>query len=504
MQPIPQPPPREAAAPRTEYPSFPTTSLKQNPPDYVLPDVDLPTPRIHQYRNRRLDPHTPTLLMSPILNLPSGRPRRKLRTTSIDPFPENTYGDVILQKEPKSTRLFFQNVKGLTHTTCSADYHYFMSCMSAYQVDVVGLAETNTCWSHTHLQSDLRSSARKHFRQTRVAFASPEPEIDKCHEKETFQAGGSLTVATTSTVPFAYGSDLKDASGLGRWSGMTFRGKGQTYVSIITAYRTCTGSIRCSPLGSTFVREHEHFRQQGLKNPNPRRLFFTDLSEYISTVTDSNSADHSLILMLDANSVLSEDQPFQEFISKHGLFDMHARDPAPSTYMGAAARRIDYILGSSKVASACNRAGTLSYHEGPQSDHRALYVDIALHHIFDPDFISTQPALNNRNLYTGNPELVDSYLQQMKKYYEHHSMYERIQYLSQHHQELTKAEVRVLLEKWDLDQGRAMKASERQLKRPTKPYQWSPKLRNAGITLRYWKLRLREIQFHEDYGPTFH
>ena len=277
-------PSRESAvsrnAPHTLHQISVSSELHSNP-SHVSNTNAAPT---FHYRNRPFDPNTPTIPLSPILNRPRVRPRRTMRTTSIDTSPEKTYGDVILQKAPNSTRLFFQNVKGLTHTTCSADYNYYMSCMRAYQVDVVGLAETNTCWSHSHLQADFRSSARKHFRQTRVAFASPDPTIDQCHVKETFQAGGSLTVATSNTVPFAHGAVLLDPLGLGRWSGMTFRGKGGNHLSIITAYRTCSGSINRSPLGSTFVREYAYFRSQGHKNPNPRRIFFTDLSAYISEI----------------------------------------------------------------------------------------------------------------------------------------------------------------------------------------------------------------------------
>lgn len=59
------------------------------------------------------------------------------------------------------------------------------------------------------------------------------------------------------------------------------------------------------------------------------------------------------------------------------------------------------------------------------------------------------------------------------------------------------------LESWDRDQGRAMQTAEKDLHIPRKPHAWSPELRNAGITTRYWKLRLREVKhISEDYSPT--
>jgi hypothetical protein len=58
------------------------------------------------------------------------------------------------------------------------------------------------------------------------------------------------------------------------------------------------------------------------------------------------------------------------------------------------------------------------------------------------------------------------------------------------------------LEAWDRDQGRAMKRAEKEISIVRKQYEWSPKLRNAAITRRYWRLRLRESKYSEDYGPT--
>ncbi|KAI2497421.1 hypothetical protein MHU86_17079 [Fragilaria crotonensis] len=68
---------------------------------------------------------------------------------------------------------------------------------------------------------------------------------------------------------------------------------------------------------------------------------------------------------------------------------------------------------------------------------------------------------------------------------------------------MNRDEVREALIKWDLDQGRAMISAELSLRTPTKPYQWSPQLRNAGILLRYWKLRLKEVQQNHYYSETF-
>ena len=263
--------------------------------------------------SRALDEDVPVIPVSQILNLYEKRPKRQTRLRPVDEHPAQPYGDPIIQKHPESIRLFFQNSKGLTYTNTGEDYGYYMSCLVAYQVNIFGIAETNTCWSHHHLMAEFKHHARKHFRQNCIAFGSPSRTVDPCTERETFQSGGSVTVASGRTSSCSEGDTLSDPTGLGRWSGLTFEGKGDTKVSIITAYRSCSGSIASSPLGSTYAREYEFFKRKGIKSPNPRGQLLTDLDEFLVDLWDGNT-DHSIILMMDANAVLEEDKKFQELI----------------------------------------------------------------------------------------------------------------------------------------------------------------------------------------------
>ncbi len=82
-------------------------------------------------------------------------------------------------------------------------------------------------------------------------------------------------------------------------------------------------------------------------------------------------------------------------------------------------------------------------------------------------------------------------------------MKERIDELFKTHRALTRQQVQIFLTAWDNDQGRAMKAAETSLQTKPKLYKWSPRLRNTGVVMRYWKLRLRELQYGHDYASTF-
>jgi len=467
-----------------------------------IDNTTLPPRTISSQRRMGIDPAdtTPFIPRSLILQLPRRRPGRRLREHNIDPSPTTNYGSSIQQKDPTSTRFLFQNIKGLTYSTSGEDYKYLLSCLHGYQVDIAGLAETNTCWSHSHLTSEFRNHLRKQFKQSKVTFSSPSTKIDPCHPKESFQAGGTLSIATGDTVSQIQGDPIIDKTGLGRWSGLTFQSAKGSILSIITGYRSCAGSVQKAPLGSTFLREYTYLREEkNMKSPNPRREFLTDLT---ALIIDLQTENHAIMLMLDANSLVAEDSHFQTFLAKCQLLDLHRNDPAPSTYIGASARRIDYIFGCERVDQNISRAGTLSYTDGPQSDHRALYVDLHLSNFFHSNNAPMEIS-SRRAIQSGNPEKVLVYNSKVRHYYDNHNMINRMETLLNTHTQMSRDELRVVLTKWDDDQGRAMLSAEKYLRTSPKPYQWSPQLRNAGVIMRYWKLRLREVINQEDYADTF-
>ena len=234
--------------------------------------------------------------------------------------------------------------------------------------------------------------------------------------------------------------------------------------------------------------------------PQPRKLILNDLTQ---AIRHEQSRGRATLIMMDSNGSLGKDTDLQQFISKCDLTDLHASDPAPSTYIGSSHRRIDHIFGCPQVCQSLTSSGSLSYIDGPQSDHRGLFVDLdlqqLLHRTTTPPAISTA---SSRFLKTGNPEAVATYHDAMLAYYADHNMIQRLDKLVRTKDTLSLPTLRKYLEKWDSDQGRAMKYAEDLLQRPKKPYEWSPKLRNDGLLYRYWRLRLREKTHSEDYHQT--
>ena len=315
-----------------------------------------------------------------------------------------------------------------------------------------------------------------------------------------YQSGGNLTMALGNMASRVCGGNIVDETGLARWSGITLEGTAGRKLSIIAAYRVCSGSPATAPLGSAFLREYEYFRERNYSIINPRRNFLTDLLTTITNLQDDHG--HAFILMLDANATLTSDTHFADFVHQCGLHDLHESSPAPSTFIGSQDRRIDFIFGCDTASMFVTRSGTLSYTQGPQSDHRSLFVDIDHEYLRPPQWNSITPS-SSRSLHTGNPELVEAYQQSMLTYYEQHQMVSRIDKLYDQHHTMSRNDVRHLLIKWDNDQGRAMEKSKRALRKTPKKCSWSPTLRNSAIIRRYWLLRLREHLRGDEYTSTF-
>ena len=341
---------------------------------------------------------------------------------------------------------------------------------------------------------------KKHYQISKTVFGSIDHNIDPIHSNDKYQAGGTITLIQGKWTTTAHNKEIVDPTGLGRWTGVTVTGTQSRALSIIMGYRTCKGNINSSGLGTTFHREYAYYREKGIKMPNPRKAYLNDLEAAIQSL---QTAGHGVVVMMDANEVVTTTGELAGWMSRLDLFDLHKAQPAPSTYLGSNNRRIDFMFGCSRIREYVSSAGTLSYIEGPQSDHRGLFIDIDLSRYlsYDPN---SNPHITPgaRTLRTGNPELVSKYISEMLNYYECHSMATRIEELYNNFQTMTEDQIRSKLEAWDRDQGRAMKKAEKEISIPKKQYEWSPILRNAAITRRYWRLRLRQSKYGEDFRST--
>jgi hypothetical protein len=286
------------------------------------------------------------------------------------------------------------------------------------------------------------------------------------------------------------GKILEDTTGLGRWSGLTFLGKQNKRLTVLTAYR----SPRQQPhAGFGFYdQQYALLLSQGVKKPNVRKKFITDIT---SLINELQTAGHEVLVSLDANETPGQDSShgIRHLMEECTLTDLHCLGPnsPPATYKYGVDRKIDYMLGTPAVAQCVRRAGFLAYDNGIFSKHRGLFIDLDFTALMGAvDAIITAPS---RGLHSENQVSVDRYLEALKKYFADHKIDNRVRDLKTVASSLTTSQCKESYDVIDRDVTRAMLHAEKEAKRPSGKYEWSPKLREAGLLARYWNLRLKEL-----------
>jgi hypothetical protein len=176
------------------------------------------------------------------------------------------------------------------------------------------------------------------------------------------------------------------------------------------------------------------------------------------------------------------------------LATQHVTRPFPASHiMGK--NQIDYILVSKAILPAVEWSGVLSHHSLLRGDHRPYYLDFNAAILFSYPAYQIEPA-TVRKLRLIDPRVVQSYRTALHDLLAQHNVFYRLDI----HQESFdnnqwSPESQVEYESLDNIITESMLTAEKGInKQITTTYQWSPTLKKAVQQLRYWNMRLRQLQ----------
>jgi hypothetical protein len=155
------------------------------------------------------------------------------------------------------------------------------------------------------VQRNLHKPLHSHFFHARCAYSSSNLPSDKENQNASYQPGGTFMATTGRWTTRSKGKALADPSGLGCWSGLTYIGKQNKRLTVLTAYR----SPRQQPSAGYgfYDQQNALLLSQGVRKPNVRRQFITDLIQFINNL---QSEGHEILLLLDANEILGQEKTF--------------------------------------------------------------------------------------------------------------------------------------------------------------------------------------------------
>ena len=190
---------------------------------------------------------------------------------------------------------------------------------------------------------------------------------------------------------------------------------------------------------------------------------------------------------IDANTDLYH-RDFRKILSRSGLKDVlgfkHGID-RPSTYIRGSAA-IDFIFATEEVIKAVQAGGMLSFNNGIQSDHRALWLD--LHSL--TLLRGVLPPLYSQRMFLPwkNAKWEEKAKIAITKVIRQEQVEQRLLHLQSNMENMPREEIILKLEEIDESIQKAMRRGA-SVPRTRNVHWWTPSLKEVKLVVAYWKLR---------------
>jgi hypothetical protein len=125
------------------------------------------------------------------------------------------------------------NVNGMIPINNDKGMKAMAGNLKGLQAGSESMIETNVEWKHFQYRETMNQLLRKTFGGARVEFCTS----DVCFERR-YKPGGTATAALENWIHRVVGSG-RDPNGCGRWSYVTYSGKGSKLITYVLAYRVC-------------------------------------------------------------------------------------------------------------------------------------------------------------------------------------------------------------------------------------------------------------------------
>jgi hypothetical protein len=140
------------------------------------------------------------------------------------------------------------------------------------QAGSLSMIETNVEWKHFQYRETMSRLLRKTFGEARVEFCTSDVSFEG-----RYKPGGTATAVLVNWCHRGVGSG-RDPTGCGRWSYVTYGGKGIKLITHLSAYRVCN---KTHPGDTTAWRQQnqiQYYDESARVGPiDPHRQTMVDL-----------------------------------------------------------------------------------------------------------------------------------------------------------------------------------------------------------------------------------
>ena len=389
------------------------------------------------------------------------------------------FGHHLRKKDCNSIRILFQNIGGLGDLYKDKEPEKLVRLkkfLIKQEIDVVGIAETNTDWRTLPMENNLWNRTSSWFQSRRISVSHNDKVAPTTGRY--FQVGGTATILIDEMAsrPLQPGNDTK---GYGRWSWIVLNGKDNRITRFITAYCPCKSTTNTS---GAYSQQLIALALDGRPDECPRKVFWDDLAFNIDRWTQNGE---QLVIMGDWNS---DDESTRKWFEDKGFVNPHYEEHGPTlpaTYQRSSSGPIDGIYVSPSLTTT--KCGYLAFGKLP-GDHRALWIELPRMAIFGFKKHIIQPKIGRR-LTVSNPVVVKRYNRQLKRYCHKHNLFRRIARLRKEAAKTVPTTWSNEYERVDSAIREGQEIAERKCRRICMGgVQWSPRYKIVYDTVRYWKL----------------
>ncbi|KAI2492122.1 hypothetical protein MHU86_22426 [Fragilaria crotonensis] len=348
------------------------------------------------------------------------------------------WGDVLQEKPSHVTRIYSQNVNGLTFDRRGGQFEEVCRVHKEVQADIFVGQEHNLDTTQYHVRSSLYDAAKQHCERARLIFGTTPIPFHS-----TYKPGGTF-ILSSGNFSGRMAKQVQDP--WGRWVLQEFAGRQGRLLVVVSAYqpvdkRGDQGVLTVASQQASLLRLSKD------SVTNPRSAFRRDL---LKAMRPYKSAGAEILLIGDFNEPFGSDPAGMSGIASHlSLTNLmavrHSASP-PATY-ARGSKCLDYALASKTVCDALLRAGYEPFDARLSSDHRGYFFDFHTDTLLG-NLTQDLATPQQRMLSASNVNQVTKYINEKYDLLLAHNAFvraERLSYLGNRHQFAERLD-RVVLE----------------------------------------------------------
>lgn len=304
---------------------------------------------------------------------------------------EETWGDEMTlsknwpqgdQQEREFTRIIHLNANGIAAENKFIEWETCLHSMDDIQADIFCLNETKIDTRQGEVRYEVHKIAKSKDRSMVIQMESSKQSPKK--RLSIFKPGGTMIgIRGTKSGRILKLTNDKSKDSMGRWTIAHLKGKGNTIVSIISAYQVCKNGEKGE--ATAFLQQQADCYEKHKRVVNPRDQLCKDLQPVLQALIEKRN---KVILCADMNDDAGMENNNQwnrmlRMLNMRNIHqELHQGCELPRTYIRGK-RTLDMIAVSENISKDQIRCtGILPFHSLMASDHRPLYIDVYTDDLF--------------------------------------------------------------------------------------------------------------------------